>query len=301
VIRAGGGKEVASTDPNTAPTPTPVAEQLKEDKDKKEDEKGEKDKPPSSPKTSTPAPKQGDKPTQVKDPEGGLLEKALVFLRSQSLSVKIAIGVGVFVLIVALGLTIWQVVEISLGNESILDLISGGGQPGKTELELQIEAAKERLALRNSRLKATGLATAGAFCLGIGLLLLGGIAFISIIAGDPLKEIKNSIAILIPGVILLLVGIFGIVVAEALGSRLFGAYPNHIFYLAIGAGFAVGFLIFVGWDDVQNTDDLEDHVPPPWRIVPTAVGVIFAVSTAIFSFVLPYFSTPTNSFNMFIV
>jgi flagellar basal body-associated protein FliL len=154
VTRAGRGKELAPTDPNPAPTPKtePILDQ--EDKDEKDKPKADQ-----APATAIPIPKKDDKASRTKDDTPGLLGKALDFIKSQSIPVRIAIGVGAVVLLVALGLAIWQVVEISLGSKSIFDLISGGDQPGKSELEIQAKLAKERLALRNSRLKATSLAT----------------------------------------------------------------------------------------------------------------------------------------------
>jgi flagellar basal body-associated protein FliL len=264
VIRgAGEEKDVAPTDPNTVPTaPPPVTEHLKEEEDE-EGERGEKDQPPSAPPTSTPVHK--DEASEVKVAETGLLGKAVAYIKSQSLMVQIAMGVGVVLFLAALGLTIWQVVEISLGNESILELVPGRSEAeptvpktDETKPDTQTEAANERLALRNSRLKATSVATAGALCLGISVILVG-FALLAIAAevltprSNVLKTIKESATLWIPGVILLLAGVVGIVLAEILGNQLFGALPNHFAYLAVGAGLAMGVLILAGMSDFDDT------------------------------------------------
>jgi hypothetical protein len=281
--------------------PSKETQTVNVEKSKDEDGK-QKDDQPAPVQTAVPV---DGEPGQVKETETATLgpfEKAIVFIKSKSIPVQIAMGVGVVVLLAALGLTIWQVVEISLGNESILDLVSGWaeGHPGTAEhtedngtgttgSSTQTTTQKEdHLALRNNRLKATSLATAGSLCLGIGVPLG--------VVGVVLAAAEKKFKVLISGLIFLALGVVATVLAGVLGHQWFGANPNHLSYLAIGTGLFVGALILTAVDEKHN---LSDANLGKLRIAFMVLGFVSALLVALFSFVLPYFSTADNCLNAF--
>jgi flagellar basal body-associated protein FliL len=283
-------KELTQIDPSKE-TQTVLVEKPKDEDSKQKDDQ------PVPVQTETPSttaqvqPDGNGKDGPVKETETattGLLSKAVVLIKSKSIPVKIAMVVGVVLLLAALGLAIWQVVEISLGNKSILDLVSGGAEgatvpkidepkPDTRIADTRIEAAKSRISLRDNRLKATSLATAGAFCLGLGVLLL----FVALLK-------SATIPALVLGLFTLVAGIVLIALAETIGKQWFGTLPNHISYLAVVTGLAVGGFILKGV-----------AANPAGIKLDMALGLLCAILVGLFSFVLPYFSTPDNGLNAF--
>jgi hypothetical protein len=181
-------------------------------------------------------PVEGEKKSQgevqtTASPPAGFLGTVTTLITTSPLPMKIAMAAGVLLLLGVLGVAIWQVVEFALGNQTLLDIVSGpqqhqvdpsGGSGTGTDSKV---SDQDLASARLNKQYVTAILTGGAFFLGLGVVF-GLMTLFAMFDTSSLISIPVKIPLII-SIFGLALGAAGIAVSEGFGASLLGATPRY--------------------------------------------------------------------------